>query len=55
MSRFYRTTREAFPIERFPAVFGPYRKRSIALAELAQAALCLSLFALLGVLIAWRF
>lgn len=24
MSRFYRSTREAFPVERFPAVFGPY-------------------------------
>lgn len=26
MSRFYRSTREAFPCERFPAVFGPYGK-----------------------------
>jgi len=55
MNRFYRSTREAFPVERFPAVFGPYRKRSSALAELAQAAAALALFALLGVLIAWRF
>ena len=26
MSRYYRSTREAFPVERFPAVFGPYGK-----------------------------
>lgn len=26
MSRFYRSTREAFPVERFPAVFGPYSR-----------------------------
>lgn len=26
--RFYRSTREAFPAERFPAVFGPYRRKS---------------------------
>jgi len=54
MSRFYRTTREAFPCERFNTVEGPYR-RTGWLVEFLQAAFCLSLFALLGVLIAWRF
>lgn len=24
--RYHRSTREAFPCERFPAVFGPYRR-----------------------------
>lgn len=55
MSRFYRTTREAFPCERFPAVFGPYRKPSSALVEVAQLAAILVLFAILGVIAAWRF
>lgn len=26
MARHYRSTREAFPCERFPALFGPYRR-----------------------------
>lgn len=55
MSRFYRSTREAFPVERFPAVFGPYRKPSSALSELAQLVGVVALFATLGVIAAWRF
>lgn len=52
-ARFCRSTREAFPAERYPAVFGPYRAPARWLLPLGY--LCLfGLFALLGVLLAWR-
>lgn len=51
-SRFYRSTREAFPFERFPAVFGPYRSRR--LSWFLYRALGWMTLAGLGVLLAWR-
>ena len=53
MSRYYRSTREAFPCERFPATFGPYRRNTFA-RQLARVSAWLGAFALMGVLIAWR-
>lgn len=53
MARFYRSTAEAFPCERFPAVFGPYRRDTFT-RQLLRAVVCLGSFALIGVLIAWR-
>lgn len=53
--RFPRTLSEAFPSERFGSVEGPYRKPASALIELAQTVAILALFAVLGVLMAWRF
>jgi hypothetical protein len=40
MNRMRRSTREAFPAERFPAVFGPYRARGRWLLPLGY--LCLA-------------
>jgi len=51
--RFPRSTREAFPCERFPATFGPYRRNTFA-RQLARVSVWLGAFALMGVLIAWR-
>ena len=51
--RFYRSTAEAFPVERFPALFGPYRRDTFA-RQLARVAAWLGAFALMGALIAWR-
>ena len=53
MTRFYRSTREAFPCERFPATFGPYRRNTFA-RQFARVSVWLGAFALMGVLIAWR-
>lgn len=53
MARFYRSTAEAFPCERFPAVFGPYRRDTFT-RQLLRAVVCLGSFALIGALIAWR-
>ena len=53
MTRHYRSTREAFPVERFPAVFGPYRRNTFA-RQAARVTAWLGAFALMGVLIAWR-
>ena len=50
-SRFYRSTREAFPVERFPAVFGPY-SRPTFVAQAARVAAWLALFAFIGALMA---
>lgn len=50
MSRFYRSTREAFPCERFPAVFGPFRNEFRR--QLLRVAVWFVLFAGLGVLLA---
>lgn len=49
--RYARSTREAFPCERFPAVFGPYRRRSGFIAQALRTAAVLGLFAFIGALI----
>ena len=54
MTRYYRSTREAFPAERYPAVFGPYSRPSFASALWRFTAL-MCLFAAIGALIGWRF
>lgn len=51
--RFARSTREAFACERYPAVFGPYRQEAWWLRAVGWV-VTLGLFALLGVLLAWR-
>lgn len=53
MSRYFRSTREAFPVERFPALFGPYRRPSLGAAMLKGATFVL-LLASIGVMFAWR-
>ena len=50
MSRYYRSTREAFPCERFPAMFGPYRND--ARHKLLRIAAWFALFVGLGVILA---
>jgi hypothetical protein len=51
----YRSTREAFVSERFPAVFGPYRRGFGGRAwRLTSHVLFWALIAGLGVLLAWR-
>jgi hypothetical protein len=51
----YRSTREAFVSERFPAVFGPYRRAFLSrAARLASHVMFWTLLAGLGVLMAWR-
>lgn len=52
-ARYFRSTREAFPCERFPATFGPYRRNTVG-RQLARVSGWLGAFALLGALIAWR-
>ena len=54
MSRYYRSTREAFPVERFPAMFGPY-SRPTFIRQAARVAAWLALFALMGILIGRSF
>jgi len=53
-SRFYRSTREAFPCERFPATFGPYRRPTFVRQAL-RVALWLAAFALMGAAIGASF
>lgn len=53
MSRFARSTREAFPCERYPAIFGPYKRPSMWGAVLGFLAF-FGLIAALGVLATWR-
>lgn len=48
--RYARSTREAFPCERFPALFGPYR-RDTFISQLLRTAAVLGLFAFIGALI----
>lgn len=52
-SRFYRSTREAFPVERFPCFFGPYQ-RSTPIRQALRVFAWLCAFAFIGVLMAWR-
>mgnify|MGYP000343606750 CR=1 FL=1 len=51
--RFYRSTREAFPVERFPAMAGPYRSNTFGRA-LARCFAWLAGIAFFATLIAWR-
>jgi hypothetical protein len=53
VSRFPRSTREAFPCERFPAMFGPY-KRDTFTRQLARALVWFVSFAAIGLILAWR-
>jgi hypothetical protein len=53
MSRFYRSTRMAFPCERFPAVFGPYRSKS-PIRQALEIFAVLALFAIIGVILGAR-
>jgi hypothetical protein len=50
VARHFRSTREAFPVERFPALFGPYKRPRFS-SLLIRAAALLMLFASLGALI----
>ena len=53
--KFYRSTREAFAVERFPAVFGPYRRPLLERWSVALGWICLvGLLIGIGVLLAWR-
>lgn len=54
MTRHYRSTREAFPVERFPACFGPY-SRPTFLRQAARVAVWLGAFATVGALIGASF
>lgn len=49
--RYARSTREAFASERFPAVFGPYRRESSFIGQAIRCAALLGLFAFIGTLI----
>jgi len=53
MSRFARSTREAFPCERYPAVFGPYSRPPMWRAVVGFLAF-FALIAGLGVIATWR-
>lgn len=53
-ARHFRSTREAFPVERFPAVFGPYRRPTFA-RQLARVIAWLGAFAFVGALIGASF
>lgn len=53
MARFYRSTREAFPCERFPATFGPYRRDTFG-RRLARVIVWAVAFLGIGGLMAWR-
>ena len=50
--RFYRSTREAFASERFPAVFGPYRR--LRWGQTAVIVATMAIWAAIGVMLAWR-
>ena len=54
MARHFRSTREAFPVERFPAMFGPY-ERPTFIKQAARVAVWLGCFAIMGAVIGWRF
>jgi hypothetical protein len=51
--RFYRSTREAFPSERFHSIFGPYRP-PLRFWRVFSYFCLFALFALFGVLLAYR-
>ena len=54
MARYYRSTREAFPCERFPALSGPYRRDTFT-RQLLRAAVCLGCFVLIGAIVGASF
>lgn len=54
MARYYRSTREAFPCERFPALSGPYRRDTFT-RQLLRAALCLGSFIVIGAIVGASF
>lgn len=54
MTRFHRTTREAFPVERFPAMFGPYSRPTFA-RQAARVCAWLAAFAFVGALMGASF
>ena len=54
MARFYRSTAEAFPVERFPALYGPYRRDTFT-RQLARVVVWLAAFATVGALIGVSF
>ena len=49
--RYARSTREAFPCERFPACFGPYRRESGFIRQAIGTVCVLGLFCFIGALI----
>ncbi len=51
MSRFPRTLADAFPSERFPACFGPYRRQYGFIGQALRTVCVLGLFAFIGALI----
>jgi hypothetical protein len=53
VSRFYRSTREAFPCERYPALFGPYRRDTFT-RRIARGLAWFVSFAAIGLILAWR-
>lgn len=53
--RHFRTTREAFPIERAPATFGPYRQEPGPIGRALRWFALLALFAAIGALIGLGF
>jgi hypothetical protein len=55
VSRYYRSTRAAFPSERFPACFGPYRRESGFIRQAIGTVCVLGLFAIIGALIGASF
>lgn len=54
MARHYRSTREAFPVERFPAIFGPYRRDSF-IRQAGRVAAWLLAIVVIGAVIGTRF
>jgi hypothetical protein len=54
MSRYYRSTREAFPCERFPAIEFYRRPWAERFSRLLGWLTTFGLLAFLGVLLAWR-
>jgi hypothetical protein len=53
MSRQFRTTAGAYLVEPHPAIFGPYRPPSLALAILKAISLVVLLVGI-GVMLGWR-
>lgn len=53
-ARYYRSTREAFPVERFPAVFGPCRRPTF-IRQAGRVAGWLAAFAFIGAVIGASF
>lgn len=54
MARYYRSTAEAFPVERFPALYGPYRRDTFA-RQLLRAVVCIGCLVFIGALVGASF